>query len=288
MQELTVAIAQTAPRLGVVSWNLGEIERMAESARGGGARLVVYPELALTGYAVQDAVSTVALGRSDPRLRAIADMSRGLALVVGFVEEGPNGSFYNAAAIVRDGDIVTIHRKRHLPTYALFDEGRFFEPGAEATLFDVDGWRLGVLICEEAWYPATVDELVMAGAEGLVIAAAGPGRGIERGPRWRTQESWLDLVRHYARVYALPVLLANRTGVEEGLFFGGCSALIEPDGTVACQAALFDEALITGRLSRAALRRARMRNPGRPAAPRFDSLLFPPAAVFASAEDGRA
>jgi predicted amidohydrolase len=279
----TVAVAQTAPHLGDVEGNLLGIEQAVSAARAKGARLVLLPELALTGYALQDAVAAVALRADSPRLAEIATLSQGCALVLGFVEEGGRGTFHNSALIAVDGRIVAIHRKRHLPTYALFDEGRFFKPGRGITLFDLNGWRLGILICEEAWYPQTVHEVADAGAEALLVLANGPGRGVLAGERWQTQDAWRELVRFYARLYLVPVFLANRTGVEEGLFFGGCSAVVEAGGRVAAEGPLFDEALLFGELSRAALRRARMRSPGRPVEPppAFDTLLFPPAAEHA-------
>ncbi len=283
MSALTVAVAQTAPRLGDVAGNLQVIERALSAAAAKGAGLTLFPELALTGYALQDAVAAVALSADSPRLAEIAALGRQGAFVLGFVEEGERGTFHNSALVAVDGRVVAIHRKRHLPTYALFDEGRFFKPGHGITLFDLDGWKLGLLICEEAWYPQTVHEVAQAGAEALLVLANGPGRGVGGGARWQTQDAWRELVRYYARVYVVPVFLANRTGVEEGLFFGGCSAVVEPGGRVAAEGPLFDETILYGELSRPALRRARMRSPGRPVEPPplFDTLLFPPAAEHA-------
>ncbi|MCA1572136.1 MAG: nitrilase-related carbon-nitrogen hydrolase [Gemmatimonadota bacterium] len=280
MDPLPVALAQTAPLLGAVDANVAELERVLEDARRAGAELVVFPELALTGYALRDAVADVALPRGE-RLEAIAALGRGLAFTAGFVEQGSDGAFYNAALVAVDGRVAAVHRKRHLPTYGLFDEGRFFKAGASATLVDARGWRLGVLVCEEAWYPRTVDEIATTGgAEALLVLANGPGRGVQGGTRWQSQDAWLDLVRYYARTYSVPVLLVNRTGVEEGLFFGGCSALVDPGGRVAAEAPVFEPALLLGELSRAALRRARLRNHGRPLAPpQPDPTMFPPTAA---------
>lgn len=220
-----------------------------------------------------------------PELSEVVRASRATAILTGFVEEGRDGTFYNAALVAIGGRIAAVHRKRHLPTYGLFDEGRFFKPGTSLTVVEWAGWRLGILICEEVWYPQTVRELTGAGAEAVLVLANGPGRGVAGGRRWQTQDAWLDLLCFYARTYALPILFANRTGVEEGLFFGGCSVVIDPSGRVAAEAPLFDVALLTGELSRAALRRARMRNLGRPfePPPAFDPLLFPPAADHAFA-----
>jgi predicted amidohydrolase len=283
---LTVAVAQTAARLGNLRENLGDTLRLTASARDRGAGLVLFPELALTGYSLQDAVAATALRPhdDDPWLGELVGSIGETAVVVGFVEEGLNGAFYNSALVAYAGRIVAVHRKRDLPTYGLFDEARFFKPGTGPTLFELAGWRFGLLICEEAWYPARVQELVEAGAEALLILSAGPGRGVEAGERWQTQDAWRDLVRYYARTYTLPALLANRTGIEEGLLFGGCSAIFSPSGRLMTEAPIFEEALLTAELSRSSLRRARMRNPGRPLPPPppFDPLLFPPAATHAA------
>ena len=283
MSSLSVAVAQTAPRLGDVRGNLRAIEEVLATAAARGARLTLFPELALTGYALQDGVADVAIAPDAPALLEIAARSRESAFVLGFVEEGESGTFHNSALVAVDGRPVAVHRKRHLPTYALFDEGRFFKPGRGITVVDLEGWRLGVLICEEAWYPQTVHEVVDAGADALLVLSNGPGRGVTGGPRWLTQDAWRELVRFYARTYLVPVFLANRTGVEEGLFFGGSSVVVEAGGRVSEEAPLFAEAILYGELSRPALRRARMRSPGRPTdpPPAFDRLLFPPAADHA-------
>jgi predicted amidohydrolase len=277
---LPVAVVQTAPRLGDLPRNLAEIRRGVEEARTAGARLALFPELALTGYQLQDAVAAVALRADSERLGEVAALSSEIALVLGFVEEGPHGGFFNAALVAVEGGVAAIHRKRHLPTYGLFDEGRFFLPGDRPTTFELEGWRLGVLVCEETWHPETVHDLVTGGAEALLVLANGPGRGVQGGARWQTQDAWSELVRYYARTYAVPVLLANRTGVEEGLFFGGCSAIVEPSGRVAAEAPLFEPAVLGGTLSRGALRRARLRHPGRPVGspPGIDPMFLPPAA----------
>ncbi|MBA2565968.1 MAG: hypothetical protein H0V09_11185, partial [Gemmatimonadetes bacterium] len=188
MEILSAHVAQTRPRLGDVAGNLREIQRMAGEARAAGAQIVLFPELALTGYALQDAVSAVALRADGPELAGIAERSADVALVIGFVEEGGDGAFYNSVLVAMNGRVTAIHRKRHLPTYGLFDEGRFFKPGTDVCVVELAGWRLGILICEEAWYPRTVDELIAGGAEALLIPANGPGRGAGGGARWQSQD----------------------------------------------------------------------------------------------------
>src|SRR5262245_27452285 len=124
MLNRTVALAQIAPKLGHVRANLTRHLEIIDRARAAGADLVVFPELSLTGYDLQDLVPEVAVSRDAEVLTRLAQASRDIDLVVGFVEEDPQHRFYNAAAYLSAGAVVHVHRKLHLPTYGLFQEGR--------------------------------------------------------------------------------------------------------------------------------------------------------------------
>src|SRR3954451_5389843 len=126
---LRIALAQTAPRLGALEENLARHRDLLEEARAGGAELVVFPELGLTGYQLQDLAAEVAMRLDDPRLAKLASATRGLSAVVSFVEESADHRLFIAAALIEDGQISHVHRKLYLPTYGLFDERRFFAPG---------------------------------------------------------------------------------------------------------------------------------------------------------------
>ena len=126
---LTIALAQIAPRLGDLDANLDRHHALIAEAREGGADLVVFPELGLTGYQLQDLASEVSMRLDDPRLAALAAETRGLSAVVSFVEESADHRLFIAAALLEDGEIRHVHRKVYLPTYGLFDERRFFAAG---------------------------------------------------------------------------------------------------------------------------------------------------------------
>ena len=129
VQTRRIALAQIAPRLGSLEVNLATHHGLLGEAREAGADLVVFPELGLTGYQLQDLASEVAMRLDDPRLAELAGATRGLSAVVSFVEESADHRLFIAAALIEDGEIRHVHRKLYLPTYGLFDERRFFAAG---------------------------------------------------------------------------------------------------------------------------------------------------------------
>ena len=131
MQSIRVALAQVAPALGRLDLNLARHHELIEQARNDGADLVVFPELGLTGYQLQDLASEVALRLNDRRLADLADTTEDLSVVVSFVEESADHRLFISAALLEDREIRHVHRKLFLPTYGLFDERRFFGAGDE-------------------------------------------------------------------------------------------------------------------------------------------------------------
>ena len=148
---LRIALAQIAPRLGLFDENLAIHRDLLRKARADGAGLVVFPELGLTGYLLQDLASEVAIRLDDPRLASLAAETDGLSAVVSFVEESGDHRLFIAAALLEDGEIRHVHRKLFLPTYGLFDERRFFAAGdvLRATPSRL-GVGLGLAVCEDS------------------------------------------------------------------------------------------------------------------------------------------
>src|SRR5262245_58124621 len=135
MQTVRVALAQIAPKLGQIAPNLDTHEEAIARARKEKAGIVVFPELSLTGYLLRDQVQDVALTLKSSALRRLLRASRGIDVIVGFVEEGAGHSFHNAAAYLSKGRAVHVHRKVYLPTYGMFDEGRDFAAGEVVRAF---------------------------------------------------------------------------------------------------------------------------------------------------------
>ena len=149
---LRVALAQINPVVGDISGNARKISEGMVRARDEGAALVVFPELAITGYPPEDLLlKTSFLDAADAALRELAGQTQGIAAVVGYPEKAED--VYNSAAVLADGDVVATYRKMYLPNYGVFDEQRYFQSGAEAAIVELNGISLGLSICEDIWEP---------------------------------------------------------------------------------------------------------------------------------------
>ncbi len=264
MQPLRIALAQIAPRLGDLEANLARHHELIAAARGRGAGLVVFPELGLTGYQLQDLAADVAMRRDDPRLLGLADAARGTSVVVSFVEESPDHRLFIAAALLEDGGVRHVHRKVFLPTYGLFDERRFFAPGdtVRATPSRL-GVGVGLAVCEDFWHVSVPQVLALDGAHLLVNVSSSPGRDLASTHEvgLGTAASWRTLMRTYAQLTTSFVVFCNRVGVDESLSFWGGSEVIGPTGSPAFVAPMFEEGLFTCDIDLGDVRRERIALP---------------------------
>lgn len=246
MKPLRVALAQLAPRLGLLEENLARHRELLGEARSGGADLVVFPELGLTGYQLQDLAAEVAMRADDKRLLSLATETVGASAVVSFVEESSDHRLFISAALMEDGAVRFVHRKLFLPTYGLFDERRFFAAGDRLRATDSRlGVRLGLAVCEDFWHLAVPETLALDGAQILINVSSSPGRDLaalhEVG--LGTAASWRNLMRTYAQLTTSFVIFCNRVGVDETISFWGGSEVIAPSGDAIFTAPLFDEGL---------------------------------------------
>jgi len=264
VQPLRIALVQVAPRLGLVDENLERHRTLLREARGGGAGLVVFPELGLTGYQLQDLAADVAMRLDDPRLTTLAGETAGLSAVVSFVEESADHRLFIAAALLEDGAIRHVHRKVFLPTYGLFDERRFFAPGdvlraAPSRL----GVGIGLAVCEDFWHLSVPQLLALDGAQILVNVSSSPGRDLAATNEvgLGTATSWRTLMRAYAQLTTSFVVFVNRVGVDESISFWGGSEVIAPSGAPLFSAPLYDEGLYLVDVDLGDLRRERIALP---------------------------
>ena len=246
MKPLRIALAQMAPSLGALSDNIARHREILAAARSGGADLVVFPELGLTGYQLQDLAAEVAMREDDARLLALAAETTGMSAVVSFVEESSDHRLFISAALMEDGEVRFVHRKLFLPTYGLFDERRFFAAGDRLRAVDSRlGVRLGLAVCEDFWHLAVPQTLALDGAQILINVSSSPGRDLaalhEVG--LGTAASWRNLMRTYAQLTTSFVIFCNRVGVDETVSFWGGSEVIAPSGDAIFTAPLFDEGL---------------------------------------------
>jgi predicted amidohydrolase len=265
MAPLRVALAQIAPRLGALEENLSRHHELVAEARREAADLVVFPELGLTGYLLQDLNAEVAMRRDDARLLELARSANGLAAIVSFVEESDDHRLFIAAALLESGAVRHVHRKVFLPTYGLFDERRFFAAGAtlRAVTSQRLDLRLGIGICEDFWHLATPQLLALDGAQLLVNVSSSPGRDVaaldESGVG--TATSWRTLLRTYAQLTTSYVIFVNRVGVDESITFWGGSEIVSPAGHVLFSAPTHDEGLYFAAIDPAEVRRERIATP---------------------------
>jgi len=264
VQRLTVALAQIAPRLGALDANLATHHALLEEARGKGVDLVVFPELGLTGYQLQDLAAEVAMRLDDERLTELAAATRDMSAIVSFVEESADHRLFIAAALLEDGEIRHVHRKLFLPTYGLFDERRFFASGdllraAPSRL----GMGLGIGVCEDFWHLSVPQLLALDGAQILINVSSSPGRDLAATNEvgLGTATSWRTLMRTYAQLTTSFVMFCNRVGVDESISFWGGSEVIAPNGQAIFSAPLYDEGLFITEISTADIRRERIALP---------------------------
>jgi NAD+ synthase (glutamine-hydrolysing) len=264
MSSVRVGLGQLAPALGRVDENLATHRRVIDEARSAGVDLLVFPELGLTGYLLQDLSSEVAMRADDPRLLELGALAGAMSTVVGFVEESAEHQLYIAAALFEDGELRHVYRKSYLPNYGLFDERRFFGAGTQLRAVDSRlGVRLGLCICEDFWHLPVPYLLALDGAQILINIASSPGRDIaavvEGG--LGSADSWRTLMRAYAALTTCYVVFVYRVGVEESVTFWGGSQVIEPSGDVSFAAPLLEPGLFITELDTDNVRRERVALP---------------------------
>ncbi len=246
----TVALAQIDVTLGDLDCNLTKHLEYVERAREAGASLLIFPELSLTGYYLQDITNQIGMCVSPPAppLQKLLDASKKhkMDICVGFVEEDDRYVHYIAQAYIGEGEIKHIHRKVYLPTYGMFDDMRYVGMGRQVRAFDTRFGRMGMLVCEDFWHLSLPYLLWLDGADTLLLVAAGPGRGVKPGDDYLDTNYSVSMAhRMYAELFTTFVFHCNRVGYEDGVAFGGYSTVIAPDGDFLVRGEHFEECLVT-------------------------------------------
>ena len=258
---MKIAIAQCAPALGAMKRNLEMHREWIGKARAADAKIVVFPELSLTGYHLKDLAADVACAADDPILEPIAHASRDIDITAGFVERSNDAKLHIAQGYWSGGTLRHVHRKVYLPTYGIFDDGRYFGPGERFETFESAVGTAGIAICEDLWH-VSVPYLYAAGGASVVFAPAdSPGRGVAEGGDLGTAASCRMMDRFYAQYLTVYVVFANRVGLEDGIAFWGGSEVIGPDGTVIARAKEFEPELLVAEIDLELVARERVRNP---------------------------
>lgn len=261
--KINIGLAQIYPKLADVSANLTKHLDYIHQAKSQDVDLVIFPELSLTGYQLQDLVPEVAIRAhpDDPIFAQLLTASHDIDVVVGFVQRDSRNRFYIASAYLSNGECLHIHHKIYLPTYAMFDEARYFDMGEHVRAFDTRFGRVGMLICEDFWHVSPPYLLWMDGADMLILQSSSPSRGLDNGEIMSVSR-WVELVNQsYGSTFTNYVLHCNRVGYEDGKNFWGGSSVVSPDGEFLTKGVYFDEALITQTIDLNQIHRVRSRLP---------------------------
>lgn len=254
---LRIALAQINPTVGDLSGNRNKILANLEEARRIGADMVVFPEMAVTGYPPEDLLLKPDFVKAAMRiLDELALASTGLIAVVGAVYA--DGDLYNAAAILHDCRLAGLYRKQYLPNYGVFDENRYFQSGLQRVVFVCDRTVFGVSICEDIWYPdgPPTDQALQGGAELLINISASPyhmGKGQARERMLATR----------AADNTAFVAYCNLVGGQDELVFDGHSLICDPQGEVIARARQFEEQMLVADLDLGRVFRTRLYDPRR-------------------------
>jgi predicted amidohydrolase len=258
MNKCTIAVAQIDTILGDLKKNVAKHVEVLHRAKEGGADLIVFPELSLTGYSIKDLNWNLALRIDDKNaLSPLAVESEECSLLCGAVEESPAYGMYNSAFLFENGNGRSVHRKIYPPSYGMFEEARYFSRGTSVRAFDSVIGRVGVLICEDLWHISLPYLLALDGAEVIICIAASPTRLSGSDPDLQISQVNSEQHRAMARLLSTYIVFCNRVGYEDGVNFWGGSEVISPDGEVALRAKLFEEDLIFTEMDSNDVRRAR-------------------------------
>jgi len=209
---MKVAVFQTKPTLLDVKANLEEVISKIRHAKEMGASLIVFPELALTGYFVGQRYHEVALRLDSKEIRELAAATEGTAAVVGFIEESHSMNFYNSALVAVDGRLLFAYRKLNLPNYGVFEERKYFSHGKQVPVFRLGDFCIAVFICNDLWHPSLPYLGVCQKADAFVtIFNSSEG---SMGSEFSNIESWGIINTFYSRIFGIYNICANRVGEE--------------------------------------------------------------------------
>ena len=233
---MKIAIAQLNYTVGDIDGNAAKITDAAARARAGGASLMLTTELAICGYSPEDLLLRDDFCEAcDAAVAALASKVTDITLVVGHPHK-QEGKRYNAASVLRGGKILATYLKRELPNYKEFDEKRYFHSGSAPCVFEHEGVRLGVNICEDVWEEPAALAAKQAGAQVLLVLNGSPYY-------MNKQQTRYEVVRERAAATGIPLIFANQVGGQDELVFDGASFAMDAAGKLTHLSASFTEAI---------------------------------------------
>jgi predicted amidohydrolase len=226
---MRVTLAQIAPKLN--RSNLGDIVEIVKGEITKKSELIVFPELSLSGYMLQDKLSEDAW--SLDQLSVLEELSKDIDIVVGGAMQEEN-SFRNAALCFSEGELLSEHHKVHLPNYGMFEEARYFRSGDLFESFLLKGRRVAMVVCEDLWHKNVHHDLMEQNPDLIVALVASPARGFcDDGLEIETK--WYEIIQTVAKECEATLLFVNRVGFEDGLGFWGGSCIVDGDGAIVAQ-----------------------------------------------------
>ncbi|NNG76529.1 NAD+ synthase [Acinetobacter sp. ANC 4277] len=236
MKSFKIALAQFSPHIGNIEANAQKMLEQVNEAKKQKADLIIFPELSTLGYPAEDLLLRPSLAKRTQKAFEQLSQVKDIVMVFGFVNQTEDGHRYNAAAVMKDGQVLGIYNKQNLPNYSVFDEKRYFSEGHQHLVFEYLGHKFGVLICEDIWSLSTVHQLSQLNVETALVLNASP---YEVGkPQHR-----LTTMSELAKQLNINLVYTNQVGGQDDLIFDGTSFVINKDGSIALQAPSFKEDL---------------------------------------------
>ena len=236
MKSFKIALAQFSPYVGDIESNVQKMIEQANNAKKQNAEIVVFPELSIIGYPAEDLLLRPSLTKRTAKAFEQLATIKDIVLVFGFVHLTEDGQRHNAAAVMKDGQVLGIYNKQNLPNYSIFDEKRYFSEGHQHLVFEYLGHKFGVLICEDVWSLNTVQQLAQLNVETVLVLNSSP---YEVG---KPQHRVITL-KELAKQLHINLVYVNQVGGQDDLIFDGTSFVINHNGDVALQAPSFKEEL---------------------------------------------
>lgn len=236
MKSFKIAIAQFSPHVGNLDANTQKMIDLANQAKKDKADLIIFPELSTLGYPAEDLLIRPSLvKRTKAAFEKLTEV-KDIVMVFGFVNQTEDGQRYNSAAVMKDGEVLGVYNKQVLPNYGVFDEKRYFDEGHQHLVFEYLGHKFGVLICEDVWSLATVQQLAKLNIDTALVLNASP---YEVGKPQHRIETMAALVKQLN----INLVYCNQVGGQDDLIFDGTSFVLNKSGEVAVQAPTFQENL---------------------------------------------
>ena len=255
-----IYLAQVSPTLGNLEKNLEICTLEIKKAILQNAGLIVFPELALTGYYLKDLVDRVSLSLNDKKLTPIIKLSQKIDIVISFVEEDEQHRLFISAAYLSANSIIHVHRKVYLPTYGMFEDRRYFTSGHSFVSFETKLGKVSLLICEDAWHLEAPLIAALEGTQYIIVISSSPVQGISKN-KLVAEENWGTILKTYALLLGAYVIYVNRVGCEDGVTFWGGSFICGPDGVILGQAKIIEADALSLTIDSAEIKRQRQRLP---------------------------